>query len=64
LETERISLAKAYEKEQAQTRKKAEDDNKKALILQVEEKTRLKEIEKQKEIDNEKKENDRYINMY
>jgi hypothetical protein len=33
-------------------------------MLQVEEKNRQKEIEKKKEIDNEKKENERYVYIY
>ena len=58
LEIERITMVKEFEREQAVGRKKAEDENKNALLRQAEEKRRLKEIEEKKELDREKKENE------
>ena len=58
LEIERVTMVKEFEREQAVGRKKAEDENKNALLRQAEEKRRLKEIEEKKELDREKKENE------
>ena len=58
LEIERVTMVKEFEREQAVGRKKAEDENKNALLRQAEEKRRLKEMEEKKELDREKKENE------
>ena len=54
LEMERISMIKAYERDQQADKKNAVDENKSALLYQAEEKKRRKEIEERKEVERER----------
>ena len=54
LEMERISMIKAYERDQQADKKNAVDENKSALLYQAEEKKRRKEIEERKEAERER----------
>ena len=54
LEMERISMIKAYERDQQVDKKNAVDENKSALLYQAEEKKRRKEIEERKEAERER----------
>ena len=51
-------MVKDFEREQAVVRKKAEDENKSALLRQAEEKRRMKDLEEKKELERERKEDE------
>ena len=51
-------MVKDFEREQAVVRKKAEDENKSALLRQAEEKRRMKDLENKKELERERKEDE------
>lgn len=54
LEMERISMIKAYERDQQADKKNAVDENKSALLYQAEEKKGRKEIEERNELERER----------
>lgn len=59
LEAERVAMVSAFEREQQEGRKKADDENKKALLHQSGEKKRAKEAEELKEVERNEREDRR-----